>query len=99
MLRHGHGTHTTHRRPWNWNPSCSRVPSGSEPQPNIHGRTATAFQQEEMSQMNAKADKEGFIVVHPQALGNPPTWWGPIPNEVGQPDMMLTKEGFGRRLA
>jgi polyhydroxybutyrate depolymerase len=54
---------------------------------NIHGRTATAFQQEEMSQMNLKADQEGFIVVHPQAMDYPPTWWGPIPNELGQPDM------------
>jgi polyhydroxybutyrate depolymerase len=54
---------------------------------NIHGRTATAFQQEGMTQMNAKADKEGFLAVNPQALGRPPTWWGPIPNEIGQPDM------------
>jgi poly(3-hydroxybutyrate) depolymerase/pimeloyl-ACP methyl ester carboxylesterase len=54
---------------------------------NIHGRTATAFQQEEMSRMNAKADEAGFVAVHPQALDSPPTWWGPIPNQLGQPDM------------
>ncbi len=54
---------------------------------NLHGRTSTAFQQEEVSQMNAKADKEGFVVVGPQAAGEPATWWGPIPNELGQPDM------------
>jgi polyhydroxybutyrate depolymerase len=54
---------------------------------NIHGRTGTMFQQEELAQMNAKADREGFVAVHPQALDDPPTWWGPIPNQVGQPDM------------
>jgi polyhydroxybutyrate depolymerase len=54
---------------------------------NIHGRTSNLFEQETISQMNAKADQEAFIVLHPQALGKPPTWWGPIPNEVGQPDL------------
>ena len=62
---------------------------------NIHGRTGTMFQQEEMTRMNAKADREGFVAVHPQALDNPPTWWGPIPNQVGQPDM----DFFARLLA
>ena len=61
-----------------------------------HGRTATAFQQEALSQMSVKADKEGFVVIHPQASGNPPTWWGAIPEEIGDPDMdfvqMMTKE-------
>lgn len=59
---------------------------------NIHGRTGTAFQQEAMSQMNVKADEKGFVAVHPQAMDNPPTWWGPIPNEIGQPDMDFFQE-------
>lgn len=54
---------------------------------NIHGRTATAFQQEALSKMNAIADREGFIVVNPQASGNPPTWWGAVPTEIGNADM------------
>jgi polyhydroxybutyrate depolymerase len=54
---------------------------------NIHGRTSNLFEQEAISQINAKADEAGFISVHPQALGQPPTWWGPIPNEAGQPDL------------
>ena len=54
---------------------------------NLHGRTSMTFQQEEVSQMNAKADSEGFVAVGPQAAGDPATWWGPIPNELGQPDM------------
>ena len=58
---------------------------------NIHGRTATAFDQEELSQMNAKADKEGFVVVNPQALDDPPTWWGAIPAEIGDPDLAFFK--------
>jgi polyhydroxybutyrate depolymerase len=36
--------------------------------------------------MNAKADEEGFIVVHPQALNNPPSWWGALPDRPGEPD-------------
>jgi polyhydroxybutyrate depolymerase len=62
---------------------------------NLHGRTSTTFQQEEVSQMNAKADREGFVVVGPQAAGDPATWWGPIPNELGQPDM----DFFGEMLS
>jgi polyhydroxybutyrate depolymerase len=54
---------------------------------NLHGRTGTAFQQETLTQMNAKADKEGFIAVNPQALGNPSTWWGVIPGSTGQADI------------
>ena len=36
--------------------------------------------------MNAKADREGFIVVHPQALGEPASWHGPLPGLPGQTD-------------
>lgn len=40
----------------------------------LHGRGSNAFEQEQLSQMSAKADEEGFVVVYPQALGAPPTW-------------------------
>jgi polyhydroxybutyrate depolymerase len=53
---------------------------------NLHAYTRTMFEQEEVSGMNAKADQEGFVVVHPQALNDPPSWWGPLPGEQGQPD-------------
>jgi polyhydroxybutyrate depolymerase len=62
---------------------------------NLHGRGRDMFQQEKVSRMQAKADEAGFVVVNPQALGQPPTWWGPIPGEVGQPDM----DFFARLLA
>ena len=54
---------------------------------NLHGRTASAQQQQEMSQMNAKADEAGFIVVAPQADDDPPTWWGAVPGEIGAADL------------
>jgi len=41
---------------------------------NIHGFSATAQQQALLSGMSGKSDNEGFIVVYPQALGDPPTW-------------------------
>ena len=53
---------------------------------NFHGRSSTAFEQEETSQMNSKADEEGFIVVAPQALDDPATWWGSVPREIGDQD-------------
>lgn len=39
---------------------------------NFHGRTMTATQQEYVTAMDAEADAEGFIAVHPQGVGN--TW-------------------------
>ncbi len=54
---------------------------------NIHGRTDTAEHQQEMTQMNTKADESGFIVVAPQAEDNPPTWWGAVPGTTGAPDL------------
>ncbi|MBU0511767.1 MAG: hypothetical protein KJ638_08720 [Chloroflexi bacterium] len=48
---------------------------------NFHGRSSTAFEQEETSQMNSNADEEGFVVVAPQALDDPTTWWGSVPRE------------------
>jgi polyhydroxybutyrate depolymerase len=54
---------------------------------NLHGRTDTAEHQQEMSQMNAKADEAGFIVVAPQADDVPPTWWGAVPGDIGADDM------------
>ncbi len=69
------------------------IPPGYQPENaiplvfNLHGRTATAVQQQAMTQMNAKADEAGFVVVAPQAIDNPPTWWGAVPTEIGDPDM------------
>lgn len=68
------------------------IPTGYQPGDvvplvlNFHGRTSNAFEQEEISAMYAKGDAEGFVVVNPQALDDPPTWWGAIPNEVGDDD-------------
>ncbi len=39
---------------------------------NFHGRNSTASQQQALSGMNAKANAESFIAVHPQGVGN--TW-------------------------
>jgi polyhydroxybutyrate depolymerase len=36
--------------------------------------------------MNARADREGFVVVNPQALNSPPSWRGPLSGKAGQPD-------------
>ena len=54
---------------------------------NLHGRGSNTIQQRDASQMDQKADEEGFIVVYPQALGQPTTWFGVLFGEVGQPDM------------
>lgn len=54
---------------------------------NLHAYSGTAFAQEEMSQMNAKADEEGFIVVNPQAYNDPPAWTGPLLGKEGQLDL------------
>lgn len=56
---------------------------------NFHGRTSDVFEQEKISSMHAKANEEGFVVVNPQALDNPPTWWGAIPTEVGDADFVF----------
>ena len=52
---------------------------------NLHGLGLTASQQENFSQMHAKADAEGFVVATPQALHNPSTWW-PVKGEKGDQD-------------
>jgi len=59
---------------------------------NFHGRTDTAVHQQEISHMNAKADEAGFVVVAPQAIDNPPTWWGAVPTEIGDADMVFFDE-------
>ena len=52
------------------------IPSGYDaatPTPvvmNYHGRNMTAQGQADLSKMNALADREGFIVVYPQGVGN-----------------------------
>jgi len=53
---------------------------------NLHGRGSSAFDQEDRSQMNVKADAEGFVVAVPQALDNPAMWWGAVPRPMGDPD-------------
>jgi len=68
------------------------IPPGYDPEVpiplmiNLHGYTSTMFDQQEYTEMNAKADREGFIVVHPQALGEPASWHGPLPGLPGQTD-------------
>jgi polyhydroxybutyrate depolymerase len=59
---------------------------------NLHAYTHSVFQQEELSQMHAKADEEGFIVVHPQALGNPTAWYGYLPGLPGEIDKRFFAE-------
>ncbi len=41
----------------------------------FHGRGMQAPEQILLSQMNALADEEGFLVVYPQAFGTPPEWF------------------------
>jgi polyhydroxybutyrate depolymerase len=58
----------------------------------LHAYSYSVFQQAEMSQINAKADEVGFVVVHPQALGNPSTWYGYLPGLPGQIDKSFFAE-------
>jgi len=53
---------------------------------NLHGRGGTVNNHEQISQMNARADEQGFIVVSPQAIGEPSTWW-PASGPKGQADL------------
>lgn len=41
---------------------------------NLHGRTSNASQQAWLSHAIAKADAEGFVVIHPEAWGSPTSW-------------------------
>ena len=41
---------------------------------NLHGRTGNALSQEVLSHALAKSDKEGFVVMHPEAWGSPTSW-------------------------
>lgn len=41
---------------------------------NFHGLTSDAPQESLLSNMNAKADSAGFIVVYPQGTGSPASW-------------------------
>lgn len=50
---------------------------GFQPQPlviNYHGYANTAQNTAQHTNMGAEADKEGFILVFPQAVDNPPSW-------------------------
>jgi polyhydroxybutyrate depolymerase len=68
------------------------IPPGYQPDTpmplviNVHPYASTMFEVEEFSKMNAKANEEGFVVVNPQAIGDPPSWWGPLPGIPGQAD-------------
>src|SRR5262245_45761971 len=41
---------------------------------NLHGLNESAAQQERLSNMSAKADQAGFIVVYPEGVGSPQNW-------------------------
>jgi polyhydroxybutyrate depolymerase len=53
---------------------------------NLHGRGGSNTDQIIISQLHAKAEDAGFIVVSPQATGVPATWW-PAPGPNGQADL------------
>jgi len=53
---------------------------------NLHAYTHTKLDHESMTQLSAKADQEGFIVVYPQAQGDPPRWDGQYADLTGQTD-------------
>jgi len=53
---------------------------------NLHAYTRTILDHESLTQMSIKADQEGFIVVYPQALGDPPKWVGQYGDVTGQVD-------------
>lgn len=44
----------------------------------LHGLGSNASEQARLDQMSAKADREGFIVVYPQAFGAPPAWFAGV---------------------
>jgi polyhydroxybutyrate depolymerase len=41
---------------------------------NLHGYHLDATQQEQVSQMSAKAERAGLIVAYPEGLGDPQSW-------------------------
>lgn len=53
---------------------------------NLHGRTSNGFEHEAYSLMSELADREGFIAVYPNALGQPSTW-DDSPTQDGQADV------------
>jgi polyhydroxybutyrate depolymerase len=59
---------------------------------NLHGYNSTAYQQRNQSHMNVKADREGFIVVYPQALQTPPIWVGFMPGPAGYADVRFFQD-------
>lgn len=40
----------------------------------LHGRTGNATSQQVIAKTVAKSDKEGFVVIHPEAWGSPTSW-------------------------
>jgi len=58
---------------------------------NLHGYNSDAAQQEQVSQMSAKADRAEFIVVYPEGLGDPQSWkFGGRPE--GQADVAFIRD-------
>ena len=53
----------------------------------LHGRGMSAKPFSNATGMSAAADREGFIVVCPQAIGTPPTWNLGFIKYTGQPDV------------
>lgn len=43
--------------------------------------------------MDQKADEEGIVVVYPQALGQPTSWFGVLFGKADQPASMLAIHG------
>ena len=74
------------------------VPAGYDPATpaalviNFHGRTSNAFDQADLSLFSATADKYGFIVVYPQATGNPATWEDFPESVSGVDDVQFTRD-------
>ena len=60
---------------------------------NVHGRGSNTIQQRDASQMDQKADEEGFTVVYPQALGQPTNSFGVLFGEPIQPVTVLAING------
>ncbi len=58
---------------------------------NLHGFSSNAAEEEILSEMSAKADEAGFIVVYPEGRGSPQSWAvGPGP--AGQQDVQFIRD-------
>ena len=57
----------------------------------LHGYSGTARSQMGLSFLWAEGDKDDFVVVNPQGLGDPPLWINFYPGEVGQAQIAFFK--------